>query len=144
MAKGKFKQGKYQVQNPEKYIGNGPPIYRSSWEANFMRTLDLHPAVAQWASEPIKIPYQNPITGKGSVYVPDFLIKYMKASGQLVTELIEIKPASQSLQERAKGQRDKVQLAINAAKWEQAGKYCERYGIKFRVLTEDQLFGRKK
>jgi len=141
---GRFKQGYYEVQNPEKYVGNGKPMFRSSWEANFMRTLDLHQAVLQWASEPIRIPYLNPVTGKGSMYVPDFLIKYMKSNGQVVTELIEIKPASQSLLERSKSKKDKIQLQINAAKWEQAHKYCQRYNIKFRVLTEDQLFGKNK
>lgn len=142
---GKFSQGKFQLQHPEKYIGNASQItWRSSWEANLMRTLDNHPAVIEWASEPIKIPYRNPLTGKGSVYVPDFLVKYMKNDTKVVIELIEVKPASQTTIKRAKSKYDKAQLAINASKWMAAKKFCDMRGLVFRILTEDQLFGKKK
>ena len=41
---------------------------------------------------------------------------------------------------------DAVQLAINRSKWTAAMAFCESAGIKFRVLTEQQLFptGKKK
>ena len=41
-----------------------------------MRFCDEHPGVTQWASEAIKIPYRNPLTGKNTIYVPDFFISY--------------------------------------------------------------------
>ena len=73
----KFSQGVYHIKNPEKYIGHGSPRYRSSWEFTFMMFCDNNPSVQQWASESIKIPYRDPLTGKPTVYVPDFLISYI-------------------------------------------------------------------
>lgn len=139
----RFSQGIYEVQNTEKYVGNKRPTYRSSWERGFMHTLDHHPSVLEWASEPIKIPYVNPQTGRPANYIPDFLIKYTKADGSVVVDLIEIKPASQTHESRAKSKNDKTQQVINAAKWEAASNFSKMRGITFRILTEDQLFGKK-
>ena len=72
----RFAQGKYTLKNPQKYSGRKTPTYRSSWEFAFMRFCDEHPNVSQWASEAFKIPYRNPLTGKHTVYVPDFFIAY--------------------------------------------------------------------
>ena len=55
----KFAQGKFEMKNPSKYIGNKTPMARSSWETVFMRMLDEHQGVAKWASESIQIPYRN-------------------------------------------------------------------------------------
>jgi hypothetical protein len=59
----KFSQGTYAVKNPDKYIGVGNPRYRSSWELSVMRMLDENDAIQQWASESVKIPYRDPLTG---------------------------------------------------------------------------------
>jgi len=32
----KFAKGHYKLTNPEKYLGLGTPIYRSSWELDFV------------------------------------------------------------------------------------------------------------
>ena len=77
----KYSQGKYQIRNPEKYIGKKSPTYRSSWELTFMMFCDNNPAILQWASEAIQIPYRNPFTNKNTIYVPDFLIIYMDKFG---------------------------------------------------------------
>ena len=55
----KYSQGKYQILNPSKYSGKKEPTYRSSWEFTFMTFCDNNPAVEQWASEPVKIPYRD-------------------------------------------------------------------------------------
>jgi hypothetical protein len=34
---GNFARGKYELKNPEKYIGTKTPMYRSSWEWHFMK-----------------------------------------------------------------------------------------------------------
>ena len=83
----KFAQGKFNVKNPDKYVGNKMPTYRSSWEFAFMRFCDEHTSVAQWASEAIKIPYRHPFTGKHTVYVPDFFIVYVDKKGKQKVEL---------------------------------------------------------
>lgn len=137
---GKWANGLYTVKHPEKYVGNTVPRYRSSWEAHFFRFLDEHPAVLQWASESIRIPYRNPLTGKVSSYIPDILMVYLSANDQKVVELIEIKPSSQSSISEAKGLVDKAQAIINTAKWEAARAWCRQQGIVFRVVTEKDLF----
>ena len=45
---GRFAQGKYTLQNPDKYVGTKTPTYRSSWEFTFMKFCDEHPSVAKW------------------------------------------------------------------------------------------------
>jgi hypothetical protein len=95
----KFAQGTYQVKNAEKYVGKGTPRFRSGWEHAFMRFCDNNDNILQWASESITIPYRNPITGKHSIYVPDFLITYRTRQNTMVAEIIEIKPKNQSIVE---------------------------------------------
>jgi hypothetical protein len=136
----KFAQGPYTIKNTAKYVGNGVPRYRSGWELAFMRFLDNNDNVMQWASESIQIPYRNPITGKQSIYVPDFLITYKTRQNTLIAELIEIKPKKQSVIESKMSNRDRMVVAINYAKWDQATKWCKRNGLKFRVITEYDLF----
>ncbi len=70
----KFAQGKFEMKNPAKYVGKKTPLARSSWEFVFMRMLDEHPGVENWASESIQIPYRDPLTGRYTIYVPDFLL----------------------------------------------------------------------
>jgi len=136
----KFAQGPYTVKNTAKYVGNGVPRYRSGWELAFMRFLDNNDNVMQWASESIQIPYRNPVTGKQSIYVPDFLITYKTRNNTLIAELIEIKPKKQSVIESKMSNRDRMVVAINYAKWDQATKWCKRNGLKFRVITEEDMF----
>ena len=51
----KFAQGIYEVRNPEKYMGNHKPRYRSGWEFTFMNFCDNNKSVLKWASESIAI-----------------------------------------------------------------------------------------
>ena len=136
----KFAQGPYTVKNAAKYVGKGVPRYRSSWELAFMRFLDNNDHVMQWASESIQIPYRNPITGKQSIYVPDFLITYRTKDNQMKAEVIEIKPKKQSVLESKASAKDRTIVAINYAKWDAATKWCRRQGLTFRVVTEDDIF----
>ena len=68
----KFAQGVYTVKNAGKYVGRGEPRYRSSWENVFMNFCDTNENVMQWASEPVRISYRHPLTGRMTTYVPDF------------------------------------------------------------------------
>lgn len=137
----KFAHGKYTLKNPEKYIGLKTPTYRSGWEHSFMRLCDEHPNVAKWASESIKIPYRHPLTGKYTIYVPDFFVVYVDKMGKKHAELIEVKPAAQTTMEKAgKSVAKQQQVVINHAKWEAATAYCRQQKITFRVVSEEQLF----
>ena len=133
-------QGKYEVQNSAKYVGNGIPRYRSGWELSFMRFCDNNDHILQWASESIAIPYRNPITGKMSQYIPDFLVSYRTRDNTMRAELIEIKPKKQSVVESKMNSRDRAVVAVNYAKWDQATKWCKRNGLSFRVITELDMF----
>jgi len=136
----KWAQGQYVVQNAEKYVGRGTPRYRSGWEHSFMRFCDSNDNILQWASESIAIPYRNPITGKMTNYVPDFLITYRTRDNTVRAELIEIKPKSQSVVEERMNSRERAVVAVNYAKWDAATKWARRNGMTFRVITEADMF----
>ena len=140
----KYAQGIYELLNPKKYAGNKRPYYRSSWENAFMRFCDNHPGIINWASEAVQIPYRNPLTGKQTIYVPDFFITYQDKNGRKRAELIEIKPNSQTRLTERTSKRDKLAIAINHAKWEAAAKWCRLKGVTFRVVTEDDIFHKGK
>jgi hypothetical protein len=142
-----FAQGIFVPRNPDKYIGNHRPRYRSGWEFTFMQFCDGNKNVIKWASESIRIPYRHPLTGKVTNYIPDFFILYENKFGKQFAEIVEIKPKKQSLIESRKASaRDIAVVAINHAKWASAKAYCKQYGFTFRVITEDDLFynGRRK
>jgi len=135
-------KGEFVPKNPSKYTGKYPIIYRSSWELTAMRKFDSHPDVIAWASESIKIPYRNPITGKGSMYVPDFLVIFEDKNGKRRQELVEVKPRSQTIVTEAKSKYDKISLAINLAKWKAAGSWCKKHGLVFRIINENEIYRR--
>mgnify|MGYP003644701555 CR=1 FL=1 len=139
-----YANGKYQLTNPKKYTGNKAPHYRSGWEHTFMRFCDNNPSVIGWASEAITVPYRNPLTGKQTVYVPDFVVVYQDKKGRKIAEVIEIKPKSQTTLTEKTTKRDKLSVAINHAKWEAAAKWCKLKGLRFRVVTEDDIFHKGK
>ena len=137
----KYSQGKFQVKNTEKYIGKKQPTYRSSWEFAFMKFCDESPAIAKWASEAVRIPYRNPLTGRYTIYVPDFFINYVDKGGQTHAEIVEIKPQNQSLKEKVgKNLNNQASYILNRAKWEAATVWCRQKGLRFRVINETDIF----
>jgi hypothetical protein len=141
----KFAQGKFTLKSPEKYVGLKAPTYRSSWEWAFMQFCDNHPGITQWSSESVKIPYKNPLTGKASIYLPDFLVVYSDKNGRQSAELIEVKPKKETTMESAgKSQMAQARVIVNMAKWEAASRWCKQQRIKFRVVTEEDIFHKGK
>lgn len=136
----KFAQGAYTVKNSAKYVGRGAPRYRSSWEWAFMNFCDTNENIIQWASEPVRIPYRHPLTGKHTTYVPDFIVTYRGPNNTTRAELIEIKPKSQSMIEDKMKSRDRAIVAINYAKWHHASLWAKANGLVFRIITEDDIF----
>lgn len=136
----KYAQGKFSVRNMEKYVGKKMPTYRSSWEMTFMTFCDNNPAVLQWASEPFMIPYRNPLSGKNTIYIPDFMMVYIDAQQQKHAEVIEVKPLKETTLESAKSVRDKAAVILNMAKWTAARAFCQAHGMKFRIVTEHDIF----
>lgn len=143
----KFSQGIFTPKNPEKYIGTGTPRYRSGWEMTVMLFCDNNPSVQHWASESIKIPYRDPLTGKHTVYVPDFFVVYVDRHEKKHSELWEIKPAKHTILEKVgKNPYDQAQYVKNQAKWAAARAWCQQNRIQFRIINEGDIYhtGSKK
>lgn len=147
----KFKQGLFTPRFPEKYIGDVTKIrYMSGYEFNVHTYFDNNPNIIRWASEEIAIPYIHPVDGKVHNYYPDYYIEYRNTKGNLVREIIEVKPEKQVNQPTKRGKSKKTQLteaithAINTAKWEYAKSFCDKHNITFRILTETHIFGSSK
>ena len=143
----KFSQGFYNPVNPDKYIGELPIRCLSSWERKVCQMFDMNQNVLQWSSESIPIKYINPIKSaqKGhtvvSTYYPDYTVVYIDKFGKQHREIVEVKPLRQSFMEAAKSKKEKLDVILNTAKWQAARAIAERNGYKFRVITENEIFG---
>lgn len=136
------KQTRFIPKFPEKYMGDPRRIVsRSSWELAYMSALDNSRMVTKWMSEPrnLKITYLDPLTKKVKTYWPDFLIQY--ADGNI--EIVEVKPLKEASLNKAVSQYDKLMLVKNIAKWQSAEQFAKKIGARFRVVTEQQMFGNK-
>lgn len=137
-------KGPFFPKNPGKYFGGDVSkiTYRSSWEWTCMKAFDEEPSVIGWSSETCSIPYYNPFTKKQTVYIPDFLIVYQDRNGRKVAEMIEVKPAKEvpGYTEGKLTPRDRMAQALNQVKWAAAQAFCKKRGIKWRVMTEFDIY----
>jgi|TARA_Y100000287_G_C14233525_1_gene363380 hypothetical protein len=145
-----FVQGYFNPENPDRYIGPTPIIFRSSWERKFMIMCDTKDNVLKWSSEPVKIKYWSTMDKKEHTYYPDF---YMKTKGTddegPVEWLVEIKPSAQikkPLPPKTKSKKAlnsykflAEQYVKNRDKYAYANAWCEDRGWRFIVLTEKTL-----
>ena len=93
MSYRKSYKGRYRPKNKNKYKGNpANVIYRSLWERRFMVYCDTNPAILEWGSEELIIPYKSPLDSKIHRYFPDFYIKYKDKEGKLRKLIVEVKP----------------------------------------------------
>lgn len=137
----RFKQGIYDEKelNP-KIFGPRPIFYRSSYELNYCRSLDMNPFVLKWGSEVIGIPYVMTELKNGQkiikrhTYYPDFIV--IMKTGQVY--IIEIKPFNQTPVRENQIERDPT-MRKNATKWRAAMNYCKQKGYEFKIVTEKQL-----
>jgi hypothetical protein len=151
--RGRFRQGYYRLNNPEKYIGDPSKIiYRSSWEYRFCKYCDDTPEVVAWSSEPIPIPYIHPIDKREHNYFVDFYMKLQKP-GEFLEYLVEVKPSKalkppvmkeglttiKKLKEYNKLATDYL---INAAKFKAAQEFAKLSNRHFIIVTEEFLFKR--
>jgi hypothetical protein len=113
VRKPKFREGFYQSTKMNKQFH-----YRSGYEAKVYEYLDIDIDVASYDVEPFEIEYIH--KGKYHRYVPDIIVKYIDGH----TEVLEIKPATQTL------------LEVNHSKWTAADKACKTRGWQFMVVTE--------
>jgi len=136
--------GRYKPKNPKKYKGDPSNIvHRSSWERAYMKRLDLSKQVISWQSEEKCVWYWNPVKKMKCRYFPDFIVERVAPNGEVIKEMIEIKPSSQvkgptpNPKRRTRSWMNQVQTyATNQAKWKYARKWCEERGMDFVILTE--------
>lgn len=147
----KFKQGRFKPKYPEKYMGNPENIiFRSGWEYEVMKSLDENTSVLKWSSEEIFIPYISPVDNRVHRYFVDFYLEAKALNGDIKKLLVEVKPSKQTQPPKStkrKTQRylgEVMTYGVNQAKWEAASKFCDKNGWEFQILTEKDIFPRKK
>ena len=143
-----YKQGIYEIDNWDKYVGTQQPRYLSSLEYKFFKWADHCKHIIEWGSESVVVPYYNPVKQRQARYLVDIYIKYNDRDGVLRKELVEIKPSNQS-KPPTKGGKSQVNYTkavltweVNRAKWEAASQYAIQHGMVFRVITEKHINGR--
>lgn len=141
-----YKQGTFTPVAPTKYKGSQPIIYRSEPELLIMKWMDKHPAIIEWSSESIVIPYLKPTDNKVHRYYMDFSCVFQDCKGNKVRYLIEYKPSKQTVAPKntlGKSPKtllhEKINFAVNMAKWNAAKSFAENHGYKFLIITEKNL-----
>ena len=139
-------KGRFSPRHPEKYKGNPTEIiYRSLWERKLMVYLDENKSIIQWSSEEIAIPYISPIDNRYHRYFPDFYIKAIDKNGNIVEQLLEVKPRKETIEPKKKSRITKQYITEvttwgkNQAKWKAAEEYCLDRGWQFKLITEKEL-----
>ena len=142
--KSRYQQGIYVPLNPEKYEGDGDIRYRSGWEKRLMRWFDMSASVIVWNSEGLVVPYLSPIDNNVHKYYVDFLAKMRLKDGSVKTYAIEVKPKAQMVPPRKNRNKERMitevsTYVVNQAKWTYAKAHCEKLGVAFLVLNEEDL-----
>ena len=143
-------KGYYKPKNLNKYKGDPTKcIYRSLWERRFMQYCDTTEAIVSWSSEEVVVPYWSPLDEKVHRYYVDFWVKTVALDGKEECMLIEIKPKKKTSKPEFGNKKmnfakmnEMKDWIINTSKWDAAEKFCSVRGWKFKILTENDIFGR--
>lgn len=138
-------KGRFTIKNPEKYRGDPTNIiYRSGWERTVMVFLDNNNSILEWSSEEVIIPYVSPWDNRVHRYFPDFWVK-AKTNEGVKEFILEVKPERETQQPKKPKRVSKRFLkevatwGVNKAKWVAARHWCERKGMEFQIITENDL-----
>lgn len=142
--KRKSNEKEYIPIKTEKYCGMYPIICRSSWEYRMCQWLDYNNRVVEWSSEGHRIPYYDPTKNRKRIYYPDYYAKFKDD----VKYIIEVKPTKDLRLPQRKNKSEKTMAIreetyyVNQAKFKAAKEYCKKLGMKFVIITENDLFRR--
>lgn len=153
-------KGMFKPNVPKKYVGNvNNIVYRSGYELTFMMWCDRNPNVLEWASEEVVIPYHNMLDEEIAIkrgrniihrYFVDFYIKVKNADGTTDKYLIEVKPYHQTIPPKPNPKQSAKTILherntwiTNMSKWTAAREWCAKRGLKFKLITEVELYGAK-
>jgi hypothetical protein len=138
-------KGRFSPKNPKKYRGDPTNIiFRSLWELRVMKYLDDNPAILEWGSEELAIPYICPTDNRTHRYFPDFVVKVAAKDG-VQTMILEVKPKKETREPAKKKKITKQYITEvmtwgkNQAKWKAAQEYCLDRGWTFKLITEEHL-----
>lgn len=141
-----YKQGVYPIVNWDKYRGTKEPRFLSSYELAVWKWCDSSPHVLEWGAEIVVVPYFCKVKQKKRRYIVDLWLKYKNKHGEVITEIVEIKPYSQCVPPK-KGRKkastfleEQLTYDVNMAKWEAANAYAKERGWKFRIITEKSIY----
>lgn len=147
MSMKNFLKGKYEIKNRGKYKTDPDKcIYRSSYELHTWEWCDRTESVLEWAVESVVVPYFDPIRNKKRRYILDLWMKFKDRDGNIVTEIVEIKPLNQVVKPKKGRKSNKTMLneqatyTTNRAKWDAAIEYAKARGWNFRIITERSIF----
>ncbi len=77
--------------------------------------------------------------------MPDFFLVYGDRNGKQHVELVEVKPANQTIKEKVgNSTSNKAHYVLNQAKWQAARAYCKQKGMYFRIVNEGDIFHQGK
>jgi len=144
----KFHQGNYEVQNPEKYVGNIKKVrYLSSWELVIFKFFDNNKNILKWGAETVVIKYYSNADQKHRRYMVDLFVEYKNTNGEIKKELIEVKPLAQTIPPISKRGKKKTTYLkevytyqVNIDKWQAASIFAKARGMTFRIVTEKDIF----
>lgn len=149
IKKGHYYQGRYELVNPEKYLGDpNNVVYRSGWERRLCYKFDHSPEIIAWGCEAVVIKYISPKDGLPHRYFTDFITVALNKEGEKVVTVIEVKPEKEKYPPSSKGKKkaryikECMNFEINQAKWKYARAYCEKRGWNFVILSEKQILGK--
>ena len=145
----KYSQGKYNLINQIKYLGDPTTIwFRSSWEYKLYFYLDNEPRVLKWNVEGTTIPYEMMENNKWKTmrYYPDAYCEIQRLDGSIRKTLLEIKPFAETqppvypkkvTAKSLENHEYRMKMFLkNLNKWKAAKIFCDKRGIDFHLMTE--------
>ena len=135
-------KGKFTPKHPEKYVGDVKNIvYRSLWERNTFRWIDVNTSIVYWNSEELIVPYVCETDKKVHRYYMDLWFQTRDGKNYM----IEIKPKKQTQPPKTPKRKtrryikESLTFVKNQSKWKAASEFALDRGWTFEVWTEDTL-----
>lgn len=152
-------KGWYKITNPSKFIrpideymestinrdGNTYVQYKSGLERIAFCYADMNPKIKFFSVEPFNIQYIKPTDNKIHRYYIDMFLEFVTGDKFLV----EIKSYNETIppeKPRVNTARSVIRYKnavetymINQAKWKSAREFAEKRGMRFIILTENEL-----
>ena len=148
-----YSQGYYVPTYKSKYVGQGKPFYRSSYEKRVFYWCDHNKNIIEWNVESIAIPYRYEVDKRVHRYYPDVIAK-MRTNRGIVNYIIEVKPYRQTFEpdkpkNKSKKRQDRfiyetLRWIKNKNKWNATEQYCKKNGFEFKIITEKDLWKGKR